>query len=319
MVMAEFAHRFVDTNRIRMHYVEEGSGPHVLMCHGFPELWYSWRHQIRALAEAGFHVIAPDLRGYGQTDRPEELEAYDIFQLTGDMVGLMNAAGGEPAAIVGHDWGALVTQCAALFRPDLFRAVVLLSVPFMPRGALSPSEWEKQTYPGKIFYQQVFRAPGSEKMFEADVRGAMLNAFYIASGDPPAEQRWRYVIDPGEAARATPPPPRRPAWLTEEDLEFFTAEFKRTGFRAGLNYYRNMDRNWALTPFLDGARLSQPALFVAGEHDGVIEFWREQFDALERNVPRLTKKVVLPGAGHWIQQERAAEVNRLLLEFLRGL
>ncbi len=315
--MAEFAHRFVDTNRIRMHYAEAGAGPHVLMCHGFPESWYSWRHQIRAIAEAGFHAIAPDLRGYGQTDRPAEVEAYDIFQLTGDLVGLVNSLGGEPVVIAGHDWGALITQCAALFRPDLFRAVVLLSVPFMPRGPISPSDWEKRAYPGKIFYQQIFRAPGSEKIFEADVRSSIIRALYTASGEPPPEDRWRPVIDPGAAV--LPPALKKPSFVTDEDIAFFTAEFERSGFGGGLNYYRNLDRNWALTPFLDGAKLRQPTIFIAGDRDAVIEFWREAFDALEKNVPNLTKKVLLPGAGHWTQQERPAEVNRLMVEFLKSL
>jgi pimeloyl-ACP methyl ester carboxylesterase len=304
-MMVEFAHRFVSSNGIRMHYVEAGSGPHVLMCHGFPESWYSWRHQIRTLAEAGFHAIAPDMRGYGQTDRPKEVEAYDIFQLTGDLVGLVNTLGGEPVVIVGHDWGALITQCAALFRPDLFRAVVLLSVPFLARGPISPGEWEKQKYPGKIFYQQIFRAPGSEKIFETDVRSSIIGALYSASGDPPPEQRWRPVIDPDKTAEVLPAAPKKPAWVTEEDIDFFTSEFERTG--------------WALTPFLAGAKLGQPTLFIAGDRDAVIEFWDEAFNALEKNVPNLRKKVVLPGVGHWTQQERPAEVNRLIIEFLKGL
>jgi epoxide hydrolase A/B len=154
-----FSHRFLTTNGIKMHLAEAGAGPLVLLCHGFPESWYSWRHQLRALGDAGFHAIAPDMRGYGQTDRPKEVEAYDIFQLTGDLVGLVNAMGGGPTVIVGHDWGAWITQAAALFRPDLFRAVALLSVPFLPRASISPSAWEQQKYPGQIFYQQIFRSP----------------------------------------------------------------------------------------------------------------------------------------------------------------
>jgi pimeloyl-ACP methyl ester carboxylesterase len=212
--MPEFTHRFVQTNRIKLHYVEAGEGPLVLLCHGFPESWYSWRHQIRALADAGFHAVAPDMRGYGQSDRPQEVEAYDVFQLTGDVVGLINALGGAPAVIAGHDWGAWVTQYAALLRPDLFLAVILLSVPFLPRDIISPSEWEKQRYPGKIFYQQIFRAPGSEKIFEADVRGSLLNIFYYASGEPPRSSRWNYVTDP----KAAPPAmsaPTRPSWISD--------------------------------------------------------------------------------------------------------
>ncbi len=202
--MAEIAHRFVTTNGIKMHVAETGSGPLVLLCHGFPESWYSWRHQLRALGAAGFHAIAPDMRGYGQTDRPKEVEAYDIFQLTGDLVGLINSMGGGPAVIVGHDWGAWITQAAALFRPDLFRAVALLSVPFLPRAPISPSAWEQQKYPGKIFYQQMFRAPGSEQFFDADVRGSIVNALYSASGEPPPDQRWKFAMDPKDMANMMP-------------------------------------------------------------------------------------------------------------------
>ena len=318
--MAEITHRFVTSNGIHMHYAQAGSGPLVLMCHGFPELWYSWRHQLGALADAGFHAVAPDMRGYGQTDRPTEVEAYDIFQLTGDLVGLVNALGGHPTVIVGHDWGAWVTQAAALFRPELFRAVVLLSVPFLPRLQISPSAWEQQRFPGKIFYQQIFRAPGSEKIFEADVRGAIINALYSASGEPPTGQSWRFAIDPKDAASMSVSlAPKNPNFVTDADIDFFVGEFTRTGFAGGLNYYRNVDRNWALTPFLDGAKLRQPTLFIAGERDGVLGFWGEYVDAIEINVPKLLRKAILPGVGHWTQQERPQEVNRLLLEFLRGL
>jgi pimeloyl-ACP methyl ester carboxylesterase len=290
------------------------------MCHGFPELWYSWRHQLIALADAGFRAVAPDMRGYGQTDRPAEVEAYDVFQLTGDLVGLVNALGGKPAVIVGHDWGAWIIQAAALFRPDLFHAVALLSVPFLPRLQISPSAWEQQQYPGKIFYQQIFRAPGSEKTFEADVRATIINALYSASGEAPEDKRWKFAIDPSDTGRmAAAAAPNKPSFVTDADINIFVGEFTRTGFAGGLNYYRNVDRNWALTPFLDGAKLRQPTLFIAGDRDGVLGFWGEQVEAMERNVPNLVRKVILRGVGHWTQQERAEEVNRLLLEFLRGL
>jgi pimeloyl-ACP methyl ester carboxylesterase len=317
--MAEITHRSITANGLKMHCAEAGTGPLVLLCHGFPESWYSWRHQLRTLGDAGFHALAPDMRGYGQTDRPKEVEAYDIFQLTGDLVGLVNAEGGQPTVIVGHDWGAWITQAAALFRPDLFRAVALLSVPFLPRAPISPSAWEQQKYPGKIFYQQMFRSAGSEQIFEADVRGSIINALYSASGEPPADHRWQFAIDPKDVANLMPPAPKKPSFVTDADVDFFVNEFKRTGFAGGLNYYRNVDRNWALTPFLDGAKLRQPTLFIAGDRDGVLGFWGEEVDTLEQHVPNLTRKVILAGVGHWTQQERPDEVNRLLLEFLHGL
>jgi len=312
--MENFSHRFVETNGIRMHYAEHGEGPMVLLCHGFPESWYSWRHQLRALGDAGFHAVAPDMRGYGQTDRPKEVEAYDIFQLTGDLVGLVNAVGG-PAVIVGHDWGAWVTQAAALFRPDLFRAVTLLSVPFLPRGPISPSAWEQQKYPGKIFYQQIFRSPGAEQIFEADVRGSIVNGLYAASGEPPVEQRWQFAIDPKDLASLAAPVVKKPSFVTEEDVEFFVNEFKRSGFAGPLNYYRNVDRNWALTPFLDGAKIIQPTLFIAGDRDPVIEFTHPAFERLATNIPNLKNSVLLPGVGHWTQQEKPEEVSGKLIEW----
>jgi len=304
-------HRFVQTNGIRMHYVEAGTGPLVLLCHGFPEIWYSWRHQLPALAAAGFHAVAPDLRGYGQTDRPQDLEAYDIFQLTGDLVGLVHALGETSVVIVGHDWGAWIASYAALFRPDLFRALVLLRVPYCPRRSVSHSEWEQQTYPGKMFYQALLRSPIAEQLLEADIRATLLKRFHGLSGEA-APGEWSFLID---TSAPRPSLPKLSSWMSEEDLNYFTTELKRSGLTGGLNCYRNMDRNWALTPFLDGAKIQQPALFVAGEKDPVIQFLGEEYRNMESNVPNVQKKVLLPGVGHWTHEERPDEINRLLVEF----
>lgn len=321
--MVAINHRFVDTNGIRMHFVEQGQGPLVILCHGFPECWYSWRHQLPILANAGFHAVAPDQRGYGQTDRPAPLEAYNILQLTGDVVGLMRALGEERAIVVGHDWGAPVAWHCALLRPDLFRAVVLLSVPYLSRSWESgrPTESMKRMAGEQEFYMLYFQEPGkAEAELEADVSKTMRTFLYSASGDAPPEKRWRYLFGKSEKfLDAGSLPETLPSWLTEGDVAFFAAEFKRTGFRGGLNWYRNIDRNWELTPFLNGAKLRQPALFIAGEHDAVIAMNWKAFNTLEKTMPALSKKVLLPGAGHWIQQERPTEVNRLLIEFLSTL
>jgi pimeloyl-ACP methyl ester carboxylesterase len=310
-------HRFVETNGIRMHIAEAGGGPLVVLLHGFPECWYSWRHQLEAIAAAGYHVVAPDMRGCGQTDQPEPLDAYDIFQLTGDIAGLVNVLGGAPAVIAGHDWGAWIAPHCALLRPDLFRAVALLSVPFVPRRDVNETQWEQRKYPGKIFYQAVLRSAMSDQIFGADPRNRLLSGLWTLSGDIPREHRWKPVMD------GPPVPPQLPEglppWLAEEDLDYMAGEFRRTGFTGGLNYYRNMDRNWALTPFLDGAKLRQPTLFASGSADPVLEFLDEEFAALENNVPNLWRKVLIPGAGHWLQQERPSEVNRLLLDFISQL
>jgi len=321
--MPELKHRFIETNGIRMHIAEQGEGPLVVLCHGFPECWYSWRHQFSALSEAGYHTVAPDQRGYGQTDQPEAVEAYDIFQLTGDIAGLVNALGKDKAIIIGHDWGANVASHCALLRPDIFHAIGLLSVPYLPRSQknVRPTDLMKLMAGENQFYQLYFQEPGkAEAELETDIRKTMLMLLYSASGDPPAEKRWRFLFSKSEKLLDTVSlPDTLPNWLSKQDIDFFSSEFKRTGFRGALNWYRNMDRAWELTSFLSGAKLHQPALFVAGEADAVITMYRAAFDAMEKTVPNLTKKVLLPGAGHWIQQERPKEVNDLLVSFLAGL
>ncbi|MEH1891482.1 MAG: alpha/beta hydrolase [Nostoc sp.] len=321
--MTLITHRFIETNGIKMHIAEQGQGPLVILCHGFPECWYSWRHQLSALAQAGFHAVAPDQRGYGQTSIPEPIEAYHIFQLVGDIVGLVHALGEEQAIIVGHDWGAPVAWYCALLRPDIFHAISLLSVPYQPRSwsDIRPTEAMKLMAGEQEFYQLYFQEPGkAEAELESDVRATIRSILYSASGDPPPEKRWRFLFSKSEKPINTSYASEQlPAWLTDQDIDFFTSEFERTGFRGGLNWYRNIDRIWELTPFLYGAKLHQPTLFVAGEVDAVITMYREAFDTLEENVPNLRQKVLLPKAGHWIQQERPVEVNRLLIEFLTNL
>jgi pimeloyl-ACP methyl ester carboxylesterase len=319
--MAELQHKFVTTNGIRMHYVEQGAGPLVVLCHGWPESWYSYRHQIPALAAAGFRVVAPDQRGFGQTDSPEPIEAYNILNLAGDIVGLVNSLGVDSAAIVGHDWGAPVAWHCALLRPDIFHAIALLSVPYLARGTTHPAQAMQAMAGQDNFYQLYFQEPGkAEKELETDPRRAMAMLLYSLSGDAQPEEQWKFrfpksmkFIDTGVVPRQLPP------WLSEADLDFFAAEFKRAGFRGGLNWYRNAERNWELTPFLDGAKLRQPALFAAGSEDCVGKMYPGVFEMAGTFTPNLKKQVIIPGAGHWTQQERPAEVNQLLIEFLRSL
>ena len=322
--MPALEHRTVETNRIRMHFVEQGEGPLVVLCHGFPESWYSYRRQIPALAEAGFRVVAPDQRGYGQTDKPQDVGAYNLFQLTGDIVGLVDALGADEAVIVGHDWGAPVAWMSCLLRPDIFRAVALLSVPFLANFGRGPRPSDAISHrlgDQFEFYQNYFQEPGrAEAEFERDVRKSLRMFFFSASGDPRPEQRWRFIFPKNETfLQQCVDPAALPAWLTDADVDFFTGEFERSGFRGGLNWYRNIDFSWENTGFLNGAKLRQPALFVAGEHDAVLQMYPEAVRDLEQNVPNLRKKVIISGAGHWIQQERPAEVNQLLLEFLNDL
>ncbi len=321
--MDPITHRVVETNGIRMRIAECGSGPLIVMCHGFPESWYSWRHQLRAFAEAGFHAVAPDMRGYGETDRPEAIERYTIFHLAGDMVGLLDALGEPTAVIAGHDWGAPVAWHAALLRPDRFSRVIALSVPFLPRGSRRPTSMMPQNEDA-LFYQLYFQTPGvAEAELEGDVRLTIRSLLFSGSGDrPPGAGRGPgvgMVPRKGGFLTGVINPESLPAWLTESDIDYFVNEYTRTGFRGGLNWYRNIDRNWELTAPLAGSRVTVPALYIAGDRDLVLGFpgIAELIANLAYFVPRLERTIILPGCGHWTQQERAEEVNAAMLAFLR--
>ncbi len=318
----EATHRSIETNGIRMHLAEMGAGPLVVLCHGFPESWYSWRHQLPALAAAGFRAVAPDMRGYGGTGRPEAIDQYTLFHLVGDMVGLLDALGADQAVIAGHDWGAPVAWLAALLRPDRFRGVIGLSVPFTPRGPVRPTTVMPQT-DDAIFYQLYFQTPEvAEAEHERDVRHTMRTILYSISGDaPPPAGPVGMVPRQGGFLAGMENPTDLPAWLTEADVDFYVSEFARTGFRGGLNWYRNIDRNWELLAPFAGARVMVPAFYVAGDRDLVVSF--PGMDRLTANlanfVPQLRGTIMLPGCGHWTQQERAGEVNDAMIGFLRNL
>lgn len=326
----EIMHRFIETNGIRMHIAEQGTGPLILLCHGFPELWYSWRYQMPALAAAGYHVVAPDQRGYGQTDAPSDNEAYTLLHLVGDMVGLLDALGEEQAVIVGHDWGANVAWQAALLRPDRFRAVIAMSVPYVPRGpaygprsTVRPTAAMKQMVGDRFFYQLYFQQPGlAEAELERDVRATMLQILYSLSGDAPAGMRWSpFSDDPGASMLpGADLPASLPDWLSESDIDYYTSEYQRTGFRGGLNWYRNLDRTWELMAAYSRAKVMQPALFLWGDRDPVLDFpeVRTRIERLQEVVPRVRQEM-FAGCGHWLQQERAAATNEAMIDFLRGL
>ena len=326
--MSEVRHRTVETNGIRMHVAEQGDGPLVLLCHGFPESWYSWRHQLAALAAAGFHAVAPDMRGYGQTEQPAEIDRYTLLHLVGDMVGLVDALGEGPAVIAGHDWGAPVAWHAALLRPDRFRAVIGLSVPYRPRGSVRPTTAMPQT-DDAIFYQLYFQAPGvAEAELSRDVRSSIRRILFSGSGE--GRRAHAGLGNPaavgmvprgGGFLRHTAEPATPPSWLTEADVDFYAGEFTRAGFRGGLNWYRNIDRNWELMAPYAGARVTVPALYVAGDQDLVVHFrgMDQLLPNLKKFVPELRQTIMLPGCGHWTQQERPKEVNDAIVTFLTTL
>jgi len=289
--------RLVDINGVRLRIFEAGNlgDPLVVLAHGFPELAYSWRHQIPVLAQAGYRVMAPDQRGYGGSARPEAVEAYDIHALTGDLVGLLDDADAERAVFVGHDWGAMVVWHTALLHPERVRAVIGLSVPPIPRARSRPTTRWREKF-GDDFYMLRFQEPGvADAELEADVAATMSGMF----------------------AGLVSTTAELPDWISTEEFDHYVAEFSRTGFTGALNWYRNYDRNWESTPQLADARITAPALFIGGTADPI---------GATMNPARAGEvvagpytEVMIEGAGHWIQQECADEVNAELLGFLSRL
>jgi pimeloyl-ACP methyl ester carboxylesterase len=308
------------TNGINMHITQEGKGPLIILLHGFPELGYSWRHQMAPLARAGYRVVAPDLRGYGKTDCPENIEAYDMLELTADVVGLVEALEETRAIIVGHDFGSALAQYCALLRPDIFKALVLLSVPYTPRkwGTILPTQAMKKMSGDHIYYINYFQEPGRiETELEHNVRHSMLKMFNTSLGENKASPLF---FKKGEGFLDNIDLPETlPGWLTQKDLDVFTEAFTRSGFTGPVNWYRNIDQNWLLTPFLAGARILQPTLFIEGEDDAVRLIYRSAHQLMKSHVPNLTDIVCLPKTGHWIQQEKPDEVNTAILKFLKTL
>ncbi len=316
-------HRDVEVGAIRLHIAEEGEGPLVVLLHGFPECWYSWRHQFSPLAAAGYRVVAPDQRGYARSDRPERVTAYTVPHLVGDVVGLIHALGERQAVVVGHDWGAPVAWSTAQMRPDVVTAVAGLSVPPTPRGTVPPLRAMRERFDGR-FYWNYFETPGvADAELGRDPRETFRRVLYGACGDNPHNNPpGQPLVRPGGGfLDAVTPPARLPGWLTEHDIDVFTAEFAEAGFTGGLNWYRNLDLSWELTAAWHDAPITVPALWITGERDLVRHFpgTDRLLSTLTRTHPRMREPVVLPGCGHWTQQERPDEVNALLLEFLDSL
>ncbi|WP_406101176.1 alpha/beta hydrolase [Streptomyces sp. NBC_01003] len=298
------AARDVTTNGITLRVFEHGEGrpdrPPVVLCHGFPELAFSWRHQVFALAGAGYRVLVPDMRGYGGSARPEDVDAYDILTLCADLAGLLDDIGADDAFFIGHDWGASVVWNMALLHPERVRAVAGMSVPPTPRAPAPPLPILRSRN-GDDFYIVWFQEPGvADRALSQNVRRTLVTReIYSAKWAAKADEQL--------------PPPR---WMGDEELTYYVKTFEETGFTGGLNYYRNLDRNWALTEHLDGRLINQPSLFITGSKDPVGKFMPARLD---RMLTDLRGQIVLDGAGHWIQQERAEDVNAALLEFLSAL
>lgn len=298
-----------------------GEGPLVLFCHGWPESWSSWREQITAVAAVGFTAVAADMRGYGGTDAPAAIERYAMPELVGDQVAIAMALGFSSAVIVGHDWGAPVAWHSALLRPDFFRAVVGMSVPWTPPAHIHLLEaLSKQGI--EDFYMQYFQTPGvAEAELERDVRSSLRRLYFSGSGDNRDRSVGFTRLGDRGVLGQTRDPDALPAWLSSDHLDELVATYEATGFRGGLNWYRNLVRNHQLMAPWRGQPILQPALFIAGEKDGVLKFpaSKMQIEAYPRTLPNCRGVHILPGAGHWIQQERADDVSAILIDFLKGL
>jgi pimeloyl-ACP methyl ester carboxylesterase len=310
-------HRQLQTNGIGMHVAEAGSGPLVVLLHGFPELWYSWRHQLPVLAAAGYHAVAPDLRGYGGTDASAADEGYAPSNMAADIVGLLDALGAETAVLVGHDWGANIAwACAELFTQRV-AGLVALSVPYRPRPPAPPSEMLRQ-FVGDGATVSPYPLGLTEAELEADPRRSMRLFMHALSGDAPADlvpRLFKERAPSGGVLDSMPEPDELPGWFGDADLDEYARAYSRTGFHGPLGVYRNQDSDWHEHPEIGTTGLRQPALFIGGQRDPAVLFGK--LEPMEAAVPNLRRIVLLPNSGHWTQQERSGDVNDELLDFLR--
>jgi len=317
--ISQFTHRHVTSCGHRIHVVEAGEGPPVVMVHGFPESWYSWRHQIKALADAGYRAMAIDVRGYGRSACPSAIDAYAMTALVGDVIEVINSTGDAPAVVIGHDWGAPIAWNTALLRPERVRAVAGLSVPYSPRGDIRPLDSFRALAGDQTFYIDYFQEPGvAETEVEQDLRGWLQGFYFTASGEADPTQPSMGFIEPqGQLRdRLQTPAANQMAWLTPDDLEFYVTEFERTGLTGGFNRYRNITRDWyELAPWRH-APIRVPSLFIGGDRDGPTLLGAKAIEAFDQNLPSLVGSHILAGCGHWTQQEQPAEVNRIVLDFL---
>ena len=317
---ADITNRRIATNGIELNIAEQGDpdAPLILLLHGFPESWFSWRHQFAPLAAAGYHVAAPDMRGYGDSDKPGEISAYNQIEVANDIKGLVGALGYSTAIVIGHDWGAPTAWNCALWHADTFTAVGALSVPYSPRSPVPPLDAMQAFFAGKFFYQLYFQTPGvAEAEFEADVRTALRKFYHLASGEMDLNT-YQEKSEHDDMLTSLIDPAQMGAWLSDRDLDFYVDEFSRSGFAGPLNYYRNHNLTWELSADRP-TEIRQPALFVAGERDGVIAMAGPALENMPTFVTDLRTNVLIPKIGHWTQQEDPRAVNAHLLDWLQGL
>ena len=313
----DITQRRIETNGISLNVAEQGEGPLVLLLHGFPESWYSWRHQFSALSDAGFHAVAPDMRGYGESERPHAIEAYNQVEVVNDIIGLIPALGYDSAVVIGHDWGAPTAWSCALNHPGQVSAVGALSVPFRPRGDSPPLATLKTIFKDRFFYQLYFQEPGkAEAELEKDPAQTIRKFYHMASGEMNTSLISEKPADADLLSDLPDPGAQMGRWITEKDVAFYANEFKNSGFRGPLSFYRNMDLTWELTADSPD-KIEQPALFVAGERDGVILMAADALKELSTHVTDLRINQIIPKIGHWTQQEAPRPVNEALIKFLK--
>lgn len=317
--MSSHQHRIFLLDGIRIHAVEAGAGPLVVLLHGFPESWRSWRHQLGPLADAGYRALALDVRGYGCSSRPTAVEAYAMRALVDDVVGVIRAAGEERATVVGHDWGASIAWHTALLHPEVCAGVAGLSVPYTPPPRHRPTEtFARFAGAGRQFYMQYFQEPGrAEAEIEPDVRGWLAGIYRGWGPERHALEDIAFVRDDRRIRDAFDPATPSPPWMTARDFDLLVAEFEATGLTGGLNRYRAMDHDWEDLAEHQGAPVTVPALFVGGGLDVSVQLAAKPIARFEQTLPALWRSVVLDGAGHWIAEEKPDEVTELLLAFLR--
>ncbi|MGE0218686.1 alpha/beta fold hydrolase [Mycolicibacterium sp.] len=305
--------RMVRTNGVTLRVLEAGDpgAPAVVLCHGFPELAFSWRHQVDALAGAGFHVLAPDQRGYGGSDRPADPAAYTVTELAADVVGLLDDVGAERAAVVGHDFGAVLAWTAPLLHPDRFWAVAGLSLPPVPRPRVPTTQAFRRIFGDNFFYILYFQEPGpADAELAADPATTLRKLFTV----PAIGHQRMFAPGPEGFLARIPDPAGLPDWISRADFDVYVEEFTRNGFTAPLNWYRCFDRNWELTADPPAATIAVPALFIGGSADATLAYTpRARATTVAVGDYR---EVMIDGAGHWLTEERPAEVTHLLIEFL---
>lgn len=315
--------QMIDVGQITLRCVVQGCGPLVIMVHGFPESWYSWRHQIGPIAEAGFTACAIDVRGYGGSDKPPEIADYTLENIAGDLIGLADALSPEqPVILIGHDWGAPIVWNTAFMNPLRVRAVAGLSVPFSGAPARPFTEIFREhfTSQGRFFYQEYFQEPGiAEAEAEANPREFVARMMYSISGDVPPGDYWSKPA--GATFLQGLPDPQPVPWLTAADLDYYEGEFRASGFRGPLNRYRNHERDFAWLRSMQGRKLEQPCLFIGGTRDPATTLFGAVADpvTMMRMFAPSVDGHVLGDVGHWTQQERPEAVNRLLIDWLKRL